>query len=127
MDAVYMLVEVVMTMMLDISNDYLITGEVTGLDTEIKEFKTYFYSRTSKEQLNSRLKFYDSIPRSYINNMLKQGLELPLPTWLLAPMTKPRFTQYDGYFLFDTEPKVKPAKLISASQDKTTSSPHFLH
>ena len=71
MDAVYMQVEVVVTMMLDISNDYLITGEVTGLDTEIKEFKTYFYSRTSKEQLNSRLQFYDSIPRSYINNMLK--------------------------------------------------------
>ena len=105
MDAVYLQVEMIASMLMDISDDYLITGEVTDIKTEIKDFKTYFYSNTTKEGLDARLSFLDPWAISYLNNMLDMGLELPLPAWLIAPMTKPRFEQYDGYFLFDTEPK----------------------
>ena len=42
---------------------------------------------------------------SYLNNMLDNGVEIPIPDWIKAPITKPRFKQYQGYYLFDSEPK----------------------
>lgn len=105
MDAVYLQVEMVATMRMDIREDYKISGEVYDIVTTIKDFKTYFYSHTTKEGLDARLSFLDPWAISYLNNLLDIGLELPLPKWLLTPMTEPRFAQYDGYFLFDTEPK----------------------
>lgn len=91
---------------MDIREDYKITGEVTDIKTDIKEFKTYFFSRTTKAGLQSRLSILDPFALSYMNNLLDEGLELPLPAWLFAPMTQPNLKQYEGYFLFDTEPKL---------------------
>jgi len=42
---------------------------------------------------------------SYLNAMLYQGVEIPIPDWLKAPITQPRFKQYKGYFLFDSQPR----------------------
>ena len=38
---------------------------------------------------------------------------MPLPDWLIAPMTEPSVRQYEGYLLFDTEPKTSKANNTS--------------
>ena len=42
------------SMLLDISDNYMIIGEVTDIETEIMDFKTYFFSHDTKESLEAR-------------------------------------------------------------------------
>ena len=76
-----------------------------NIKTEVMEYVPYFNSRSNKKGLDASLAILDPWAVSYLNNMLDQGLQMPLPDWLLAPLNKPRFKQYQGYFLFDSEPK----------------------
>lgn len=105
MDAVTCDIELVATMRLGVTEDYKVTGVVEDLKTEIIDFKTYFHSYTTKASLSAQLAFIDPWAVSYLNNLLEQGLDLPLPEWLIAPLTKPRVDTFDGYLMFDTEPK----------------------
>ena len=105
MDAVTLDIELVANMRIDITPDYKVTGMVEDLTTEIIDFKPYFHSYTTEKGLSAQLAFIDPWAISYLNNLLQQGLDLPLPEWLIAPMTEPRVETYDGYILFDTEPR----------------------
>jgi len=56
---------------MDISEDWKITGEVTDIKTTISEFQTFFFSRTGKAQLETRLKVINPYFMSYLNNLLE--------------------------------------------------------
>ena len=58
-------------MRMDISEDWKITGEVTDIKTTISEFQTFFFSRTGKAQLETRLKVINPYFMSYLNNLLE--------------------------------------------------------
>lgn len=102
MDAVYIQVKYTALIHINIDENYKIIGNVQNIKTEVKEYVPYFYSRSNIKGLDASLSILDPWAVSYLNNMLDQGLQMPLPDWLLAPMRKPRFKQYQGYFLFDT-------------------------
>ena len=106
MDAVYVQVAVEAKLHLDITEDYKIAGQFTDIQTEVKDFRTYFYSFTTIDGLSAQMSVLNYWLISYLNETLNAGLELPVPEWLIAPLSKPRFRKYaDGYFLVDTEPK----------------------
>ena len=107
MDAVRITIDLEATIRMNIMPDFKITGKVHDLKTKMHDFKAFFWTYATKESLDSQLSFLDPWAISYINNLLNEGLELPLPEWIITPMTKPRFKQYDGYWLFDSEPKTQ--------------------
>ena len=107
MDVVRLSVELTAQVRMNIRPDYKISGKVEDLKTNITDFKTFFFSYATIESLTTELDMLDYWAISYMNNLLDQGLELPLPEWIIGPMTKPRFKQYNGYWPFDSEPKTQ--------------------
>ena len=112
-DSVYIQLVYEVTVHIDIREDYRLTGEVKKLRTGIKDYKAYFQTNTVSKELSQRLNLLDPILISYMNKKLEEGLELPLPSWLTTLTTKPRFKQYEGYYLFDAEPIEDPANETS--------------
>jgi len=44
--------------------------------------------------------------QSYVNEILSEGIQVPVPDLVISTMNRPRVTAYDGYILFDSEPQV---------------------
>ena len=91
MDAVYVQIAVEAKLHLDITQDYKIAGRFTDIKTKVEDFRTYFHSFTNIDGFSAQIGVLNNWLISYLNEILNAGLELPVPEWLIAPLSKPRF------------------------------------
>ena len=98
--------EVLSDVELDVDFDYRLTGKLIDIDMKVLEFKPYFFSHTDKQRLESNIEILERIAgESYLKEILKEGMEVPVPEWMLATMQQPTVTAYDGYIVFASQPK----------------------
>jgi len=92
---------------MDVDNKYHVTGKLEDIDMRVRDFKPYFLTKTTKEKLESQMQFLEKFAgQSYVNKILSEGLQIPVPDLIISTMDQPRVTAYDGYIIFDSEPKV---------------------
>jgi len=100
------ILEVVADVELDVDIDYRLTGKLIDIDMKVLDFKPYYFTHTTKEKLESNIEILERIAgESYLKEILKEGLEVPVPEWIISTMKQPTVTAFDGYIVFASKPQ----------------------
>ncbi len=91
-----------MEIKLNISEDFLVTGIIVSMKTDVVEFKPYFKAtKTSVKTLTTSLGAFKIIIESYFNNMLQEGLNIPFLEDLEYYMQNITISTHEGLLLID--------------------------
>ena len=104
-----------------IDDNFKLFIEDDSIDTTFTKLTPYFRTKTKLESLNWRAKLLTPMAVSYLNLMLKNGVDLPVNKRYTNCVKEPRIRTYDHYLFADAEPDFeKCAKKFdqeSSSQD----------
>lgn len=100
-DAAVMTIKIIANLTFTVDNDFKLYGEAKYLKNEIIEFSPYFKSTMSKSKIEKEFQMYTPLMESYINSILDDGWQLPIPKNITKYILKEKVTAYNGYLLID--------------------------
>jgi hypothetical protein len=94
-----------------IDSDFKLFSEAKEIEAEFTKIEAYFKTSTTKKNLNGRLQFIRPFAIGYLNSILNEGLEIPMPSTYKDLVKDPRVRHFEHYLFIDAEVATQPVKV----------------
>jgi len=95
----------------ELLQNFNLIGNLKEVNIEVTKFETYFQSRVTLAQMNSKVKSMQEPFTKMVNTLLTVGQGLPVPKQFAGELSKTRLFSYDHFLMIETDPKVE--KLVT--------------
>jgi hypothetical protein len=85
----------------DVSNNFVLSGDIHQLKLNVIDFYPYFKTSTTMQNMNSKLTLLTPLIESYANNLLDKGWTLPIPKNITNFILREKVVPRAGYLLID--------------------------
>jgi hypothetical protein len=86
-----------------IDENFKLYSEAKEIEAEFTKIDAYFKTRTTEKNLNDRLQFIRPFAIGYLNSILDEGIEIPIPEDYKEYIKDPRVRHFEHFLFIDAE------------------------